>query len=473
MKTRDRPTYTKWKRKVGGAKVCPVCGHRNPAVTQQDGRPVRPKFCLVPKCGAALIDRDGRPIKLTGAKEVRWYVREFSPITCRTKDYACKSSEDAEEFIRRRERDWTPDPIQERLIEHASVLCRQIQAAAFDDAVDLLIQKLGGDPTRRKLKVIGWDEAVSTIADELRQKGKAGSYIEELRRVAADLRAITGASEWSALDLDSVAKYRSVRMAGGWKRGERTIKGVGGRAINKDLATLSAFLTRATRKHWVAKNVLADAPDERIKVAAVRVEYMPDEDLKAILAAADVWMRTFVTVAYYTGARRGDLLRLEWDRDVDLDGKKAEAEGRTGPHVYVRGAKADTPHWMPLHRDAVEALKELRQQPVIGPKVFHVRSRNPDSAVSHMFADLCVKVGVVETVDRDGKAVVKNKWSLHDLRRKANTDLRNRGASPKERAALLGHRSVSVNEGHYEAMLPSRERELVDGLKSFGKAKVG
>jgi hypothetical protein len=35
---------------------------------------------------------------------------------------------------------------------------------------------------------------------------------------------------------------------------------------------------------------------------------------------------------------------------------------------------------------------------------------------------------------------------------------------------LLGHRTTQVNEAHYEAVLPSRERELIDGLKSFARA---
>ena len=70
-------------------------------------------------------------------------------------------------------------------------------------------------------------------------------------------------------------------------------------------------------------------------------------------------------------------------------------------------------------------------------------------------------------VERDGQRVTKNRWSLHDLRRKANTDLRNVGASAKERSALLGHKTTSVNEIHYEALLPSRERMLIDSLSAF------
>jgi len=110
----------------------------------------------------------------------------------------------------------------------------------------------------------------------------------------------------------------------------------------------------------------------------------------------------------------------------------------------------------------------LRNGPVIDPKVFPVHgSVNPASRVTHLFTELCIRAGLTKTVKQKGKMVVKNKWCLHDLRRKANTDLRNRGASAKERAALLGHRTTSVNETHYETTVPTRERELIDGLPAF------
>ena len=163
------------------------------------------------------------------------------------------------------------------------------------------------------------------------------------------------------------------------------------------------------------------------------------------------------------------MLRLEWDRDIDLEGGKAGMAGRSGPHIFIAGTKADTPHWIPLHPAAVAALRELRSEPIVDRLAFPVReSRNPASFVSHLFAAVCIQAGLTRMVERGGKTATKNRWRLHDLRKKANTDLRNRGASPKERAALLGHRTTEVNESNYEALLPSRERELVDGLPTFG-----
>lgn len=88
--------------------------------------------------------------------------------------------------------------------------------------------------------------------------------------------------------------------------------------------------------------------------------------------------------------------------------------------------------------------------------------------MSPLFAELCVRAELPTVSERDGERVVKNRWTLHDHRREANTDLRNRGASPKERAALLGHRTATVNEAYYEAVSSNRERELIDGLPKFG-----
>lgn len=431
-----------------------------------DGKPQRVKVCV--KCGRSL------PAKLTFPKRasVKWFVREFDPATGKTRDHACDSKESADEFIRRKERDFTRDPIKAELIEYTSVLVRQIQADTREDAINLLIEKLGGDASHRKLKPVGWQEAVDIVCDELRQKGKSEHYIADLSRVAADLSTITGLSDWPQIDLDAIAKYRSVRMNGGWKRNGRTIKAVRGRAINKDLATLGAFLSRAVRKRWIAANVLHGATDERIKVKPIRVEYLPDEDLQALINAADeAWMRALILVAYYTGGRRSDLLALEWDRDIDLDGSRSRAEGRAGPHIFIRGDKADTPHWMPIHPAAVQALATLRQQPVINNRVFPVRGvRDPGSYVSHLFSQVCINAKLTKEIETDSGSKVTNRWTLHHLRKKANTDLRNRGASRKERMALIGHNSDAVSEAHYEAIQPERERQLIDSLPAFGIA---
>ena len=89
----DRPVYTKWKRKVGGHKVCPGCRRRHSPVMKSEGRAVRSKVCV--KFGAELPSKLVYPRK--GA--VKWFVRESDPRTGKTKNYAARSSEHANELI--------------------------------------------------------------------------------------------------------------------------------------------------------------------------------------------------------------------------------------------------------------------------------------------------------------------------------------------------------------------------------------
>ena len=125
---------------------------------------------------------------------------------------------------------------------------------------------------------------------------------------------------------------------------------------------------------------------------------------------------------------------------------------------------------MPLHPLAVQALEEPRKEPMIDQKVFPVRrSTRPGPWISRVFADLCIKAGLTREVERDGGRVAKNRGTLHDLCRKANTHLRNGGASAKERTSLMGHRTTAVNEGYYKADLPDRQRALIDAFTAFGR----
>ena len=55
------------------------------------------------------------------------------------------------------------------------------------------------------------------------------------------------------------------------------------------------------------------------------------------------------------------------------------------------------------------------------------------------------------------------RWCPYDLKRKRTTDLRNAGASAKERCALVGHADLATNQ-IYESVQPQRLREIVDGM---------
>lgn len=57
-----------------------------------------------------------------------------------------------------------------------------------------------------------------------------------------------------------------------------------------------------------------------------------------------------------------------------------------------------------------------------------------------------------------------------DSQREANTELRNRGASPKKRQALLGHMTAAIREAQYKALLPSRRGVRAPVCQPFARS---
>jgi hypothetical protein len=178
----NRPTYVKWTRKIGGVKVCRSCGRKHKPRARINDRPQRIKTCL--GCGARL------PCKLTYPKKtaLTWYVREFDPRTGKTADHPCRNREAADELIHQKRRDYTPDPVQEWLIERASNLIRGVEVDNRDDAVNQLIVELGGDPRSRALKSVDWEDAIRSVCREHRDAGLSDMYVDNLASSTAQSR---------------------------------------------------------------------------------------------------------------------------------------------------------------------------------------------------------------------------------------------------------------------------------------------
>jgi integrase len=462
----NRPTYSRWTRRTGGRKVCTrrSCRHAHAEVVYVDGKATRPKACI--KCGAEL------PSKLTypARSQRKWYVRERYPHTGATKDHPARSREHADELIRELERTWTDSPVRARFIDGIIAHCHEVKGRTIDELTDNLIRTLGGDPTRKNLVEIGWDEAIDSVCVAMRQQGLSSIYTDDVRRVSRNLRAISGLDNWADFTLAIWQEYRRKRMAGGWKLEGRVVPAIGARAMNKELGTLSAFLSRAKRNNWIPTNPLIgdNSGAERAKTRKARVPYLPDEVLHACIGAASPrWMQVMIIVAYYTGARKPDLLALEWDRDVDLTGDKVKPEGLVGPHIWIDGNKSDSPHWVPLPQSATVALSALRQEPSIDRMVFPVRGiRHKGQEISRLWA--VARDKAMGSLPEQLRTTPNgDPWLFKHLRKKANTDLRNLGASSKERMAVLGHSSSDINEQHYEGLQPERLRKIADGLPAF------
>jgi integrase len=199
-----------------------------------------------------------------------------------------------------------------------------------------------------------------------------------------------------------------------------------GATVNRYLATLSHLFTMAQRE-WrlVDRNPVREI--SRKKENKGRVRFLVDEEREGLLLACDrsEWppLKALVQLAISTGARRGELLGLTWDR-VDL--KKGRAT--------VVETKNGEPRVLPLVGKALEALRELKlQNSAKSPYVFPHPNGRPEPLYwfDSYWLD-ALKVAGIEN------------FRFHDLRHTCASYLAQRGASTLEIADVLGHKSLAM-----------------------------
>jgi integrase len=195
-------------------------------------------------------------------------------------------------------------------------------------------------------------------------------------------------------------------------------------AVNRYLATVSHVFSVAKKDmRLIDRNPVRDIT--KPKEARGRVRFLTDEERTALLSACDVsgWkpLRALVLLALLTGARRGELVGLQW-KDVDLKAGRA----------IVHETKNGEPRVLPLTGNALAALRELKlDDSARSDFVFRHPNGLPEafySFDSHWYA-------AVE------KAGLKN-FKFHDLRHTTASILAAQGATLLEIADVLGHKTA-------------------------------
>jgi integrase len=197
-------------------------------------------------------------------------------------------------------------------------------------------------------------------------------------------------------------------------------------------ATVNRYLS-ALRSCWNWGRAAQYVPAEKVWPTRLfltepreRVRFLNDEELKGILEAAQKhapWMYAAVMVSLATGLRQGELLRLEW-KDVNV-------EGKTVTVLISKNTKRRIVH---LPTPAVEALKKLRRDGIVGRKLVFVDG-NGDPADKSFLTFHWNKV-------RTAAGLVDFRW--HDLRHSCASFLAQNGASLVEIGSVLGHSSPSI-----------------------------
>ncbi len=194
--------------------------------------------------------------------------------------------------------------------------------------------------------------------------------------------------------------------------------------INRYTATLSSTLGYAVKKlRWLVGNPCKHLV--RIKEAAGRDRVLSDAEITRLLDACkqskSSYLYPIVLFALTTGARRGEILSLEW-RHLDLEKGIA----------FLTQTKNGRPRSVALSDPLVAELKALlAHRDPLKPLVFASRTA---------FGRIDIKKAWMQAVQRAGL----QDYRFHDLRHQFATLAAGQGASNVELATAMGHRTLSM-----------------------------
>ena len=192
-----------------------------------------------------------------------------------------------------------------------------------------------------------------------------------------------------------------------------------GSTINRRITALSACLTVCVKEYgWLQKNPIPNVT--RMPDSKGRERFLSDDERKDLLSCCDVsdlaLLGPLVRLALATGARKGELLGLQWP-DVNL-------ERRVVRFVDTKNGDNRT---VPLSAPAVEVLTKWR------------KGRLP---VGPVFPE---KVDVIDKAWREARSDAGlPDFRFHDLRHSAASYLAMSGASLMDIAAILGHKTLAM-----------------------------
>jgi len=241
----------------------------------------------------------------------------------------------------------------------------------------------------------------------------------------------------SELTKRDVESYRSARFK------EVTCRGTNPTpcTLNHEIRLLRVIINHAVSCGDLEKNPIAGI--RLLRENNVRATVINEQQLSALVKEADSDLKPILIVAYDTGMRKSEILKLRWSQ-VDLH------EGV----VLVTGTKTDEPRSVYLTQRAKQTLHSL-----------------PRSISGYVFVNPKTNKPWVDIKKKWNKAReaagIKEAW-FHDHRRSFVTNARRRGIPESEIMKLTGHRTRSTFD-RYNLV---SEDELKRTIRKFEKGQV-
>lgn len=227
--------------------------------------------------------------------------------------------------------------------------------------------------------------------------------------------------------------------------------------INRYLAVLSHLFTKAV-KEWRCMEVNPARDVERLPEPKGRTRWLKPIERRDLLFAcstsANRMLYTIATVALSTGARKGEILGMRWDK-LDLD-RTMTVAGKVIPvgRYFLEETKTDEARQMILFGEALESMRKLRTERKPGAIWCFPSPRDATRPIDF-------RTAWERALDKAG---IEN-FCFHDLRHSAASYLGEQGASLAQIGAILGHKNQATTK-KYTHFTSSGTEHLVARMNS-------
>jgi len=221
--------------------------------------------------------------------------------------------------------------------------------------------------------------------------------------------------------------------------------GKSGRTCNRLVAVIRTSFNAALRQGLIQTNP-ADALDALAHNAEAKGTFTNEQVADLLAAAPSTDWRGAMLVAYFTGARLGDVANMKWT-SIDLAAKvirfTPQKTSRTGKQIMI-----------PLHPDLEAHLMTIAGQD--DPEAFLFpslagREAGGSLGLSMEFQSIKEKAGIKGGATKPRKGIrgrTVSKLSFHSFRHGFNSAMANQGVAQEIRQLLTGHASAEMNANY-------------------------
>lgn len=213
-------------------------------------------------------------------------------------------------------------------------------------------------------------------------------------------------------------------------------KTVSAATVNRALALLKSAYNRAIE--WSKVEVNPVCKVKLFKENNQRLRYLEAEEIEKLLNSCDGYLKGVITVAIFTGMRRGEILNLKW-HDCDFERRV----------IRLTNTKNNEVRAIPMNDIVWKALIAMPKHPN-SAYVFYDTNGRPFHNLRKSFFTTLTKCNIMN-------------FHFHDLRHTFASQLVMSGVDLNTVRELLGHKSLEMTL-RYSHLSPDHKKRAVDIL---------